>query len=303
MASNKEFSSSEDRMNNKQSSGFRIDDLLVNSAASKKPDNETTISGSNSSSLHGSFSQFDPFRAASAAHHLAPQHANYEFFLPPGAAANFLSKSTNNPTKPLTFPSATTPPTTASTSTPQSSSDYFQLMFGTFGKNQMVAAALAAAAAAAASSGSSSGSTSSSSPSTSTNSVGGGSNNSHHHHHHHQQPPRLHHHHHHSSSPNPNDQSQKMSAVDELIRNSAAVMAANNAAAAAAAAAANSIVVKNSIKLCRRRKARTVFSDQQLSGLEKRFETQKYLSTPERVELANSLGLSETQVSQIKHSF
>jgi hypothetical protein len=56
------------------------------------------------------------------------------------------------------------------------------------------------------------------------------------------------------------------------------------------------VVVKNSIKLCRRRKARTVFSDQQLSGLEKRFESQKYLSTPERVELANSLGLSETQV-------
>jgi hypothetical protein len=58
----------------------------------------------------------------------------------------------------------------------------------------------------------------------------------------------------------------------------------------------NTNVVKNSIKLCRRRKARTVFSDQQLSGLEKRFESQKYLSTPERVELANSLGLSETQV-------
>jgi hypothetical protein len=58
---------------------------------------------------------------------------------------------------------------------------------------------------------------------------------------------------------------------------------------------------KNPMKLCRRRKARTVFSDQQLSGLEKRFETQKYLSTPERVELANSLGLSETQV-QAKHS-
>ena len=58
----------------------------------------------------------------------------------------------------------------------------------------------------------------------------------------------------------------------------------------------SNVVVKNSIKLCRRRKARTVFSDQQLSGLEKRFESQKYLSTPERVELANSLGLSETQV-------
>ena len=55
--------------------------------------------------------------------------------------------------------------------------------------------------------------------------------------------------------------------------------------------------VKHTIKLCRRRKARTVFSDQQLSGLEKRFESQKYLSTPERVELANNLGLSETQVS------
>lgn len=47
---------------------------------------------------------------------------------------------------------------------------------------------------------------------------------------------------------------------------------------------------------CRRRKARTVFSDQQLNGLEKRFEAQRYLSTPERVELASQLSLSETQV-------
>eukprot|EP00062_Callorhinchus_milii_P011241 gi/632957175/ref/XP_007894330.1/ PREDICTED: brain-specific homeobox protein homolog [Callorhinchus milii] len=49
-------------------------------------------------------------------------------------------------------------------------------------------------------------------------------------------------------------------------------------------------------KHCRRRKARTVFSDSQLSGLEKRFEVQRYLSTPERVELATVLSLSETQV-------
>ncbi|XP_028664819.1 brain-specific homeobox protein homolog [Erpetoichthys calabaricus] len=49
-------------------------------------------------------------------------------------------------------------------------------------------------------------------------------------------------------------------------------------------------------KHCRRRKARTVFSDSQLSGLEKRFEMQRYLSTPERVELATALSLSETQV-------
>lgn len=53
-------------------------------------------------------------------------------------------------------------------------------------------------------------------------------------------------------------------------------------------------------KHCRRRKARTVFSDHQLTGLEKRFEAQRYLSTPERVELANALNLSETQVRLIK---
>ncbi|XP_016994204.2 brain-specific homeobox protein [Drosophila takahashii] len=52
----------------------------------------------------------------------------------------------------------------------------------------------------------------------------------------------------------------------------------------------------NALRHCRRRKARTVFSDPQLSGLEKRFEGQRYLSTPERVELATALGLSETQV-------
>lgn len=51
-----------------------------------------------------------------------------------------------------------------------------------------------------------------------------------------------------------------------------------------------------SSKHCRRRKARTVFSDQQLNGLEKRFDVQKYLSTPERIELASHLNLSETQV-------
>uniref|UniRef100_A0A1B0CMJ3 Homeobox domain-containing protein n=2 Tax=Lutzomyia longipalpis TaxID=7200 RepID=A0A1B0CMJ3_LUTLO len=50
------------------------------------------------------------------------------------------------------------------------------------------------------------------------------------------------------------------------------------------------------LRHCRRRKARTVFSDPQLTGLEKRFEAQRYLSTPERVELASALGLSETQV-------
>jgi hypothetical protein len=50
-------------------------------------------------------------------------------------------------------------------------------------------------------------------------------------------------------------------------------------------------------RTCRRRKARTVFSEQQLQGLERRFEAQRYLSTPERLELANALSLTETQVS------
>ncbi|CAF0836442.1 unnamed protein product [Didymodactylos carnosus] len=44
------------------------------------------------------------------------------------------------------------------------------------------------------------------------------------------------------------------------------------------------------------RRTRTVFSDAQLIGLEKRFETQKYLSTPDRIELADTLSLSQLQV-------
>uniref|UniRef100_H2Y9Z6 Homeobox domain-containing protein n=1 Tax=Ciona savignyi TaxID=51511 RepID=H2Y9Z6_CIOSA len=54
----------------------------------------------------------------------------------------------------------------------------------------------------------------------------------------------------------------------------------------------NSILMGQS----RRRKARTVFTEQQLTGLERRFDSQKYLSTPERIDLANRLELSETQV-------
>ncbi|KAL3994981.1 Homeobox domain family protein [Acanthocheilonema viteae] len=64
----------------------------------------------------------------------------------------------------------------------------------------------------------------------------------------------------------------------------------------AASASTDALRLVSTSKSYRRRKARTVFSDQQLQGLEKRFETQRYLSTPERIELATVLNLSETQV-------
>ncbi|XP_040010540.1 barH-like homeobox 1a [Xiphias gladius] len=49
-------------------------------------------------------------------------------------------------------------------------------------------------------------------------------------------------------------------------------------------------------RLKKPRKARTAFSDQQLSRLETSFQKQKYLSVQDRMELAASLQLSDTQV-------
>lgn len=46
----------------------------------------------------------------------------------------------------------------------------------------------------------------------------------------------------------------------------------------------------------RKRKLRTVFTEKQLDGLESKFADKKYLSVPDRMELANRLELSETQV-------
>ena len=51
-----------------------------------------------------------------------------------------------------------------------------------------------------------------------------------------------------------------------------------------------------SSKLKRKRKLRTVFTEKQLEGLEVKFAEKKYLSVPDRMELANRLELSETQV-------
>ncbi len=46
----------------------------------------------------------------------------------------------------------------------------------------------------------------------------------------------------------------------------------------------------------RRRKARTIFTEEQIDHLEKSFEEKKYLSIPERISLAQVLGLTENQV-------
>lgn len=44
------------------------------------------------------------------------------------------------------------------------------------------------------------------------------------------------------------------------------------------------------------RRNRTVFTELQLMGLERRFDSQKYLSTPDRADLARVLGLTQLQV-------
>jgi hypothetical protein len=44
------------------------------------------------------------------------------------------------------------------------------------------------------------------------------------------------------------------------------------------------------------RKPRTAFTDAQLNTLERNFERQKYISVQERLELANRLHLSDTQI-------
>lgn len=51
-----------------------------------------------------------------------------------------------------------------------------------------------------------------------------------------------------------------------------------------------------SSRLKKPRKARTAFTDHQLGQLERSFERQKYLSVQDRMELAASLNLTDTQV-------
>ena len=48
-----------------------------------------------------------------------------------------------------------------------------------------------------------------------------------------------------------------------------------------------------------KKRPRTAFTPHQIKTLESEFQKNRYLSVGKRVELADSLGLSETQVSQI----
>lgn len=50
------------------------------------------------------------------------------------------------------------------------------------------------------------------------------------------------------------------------------------------------------VRMKKPRKARTAFTDHQLAQLERSFERQKYLSVQDRMELAASLNLTDTQV-------
>ncbi|KAL4647469.1 hypothetical protein GN956_G7985 [Arapaima gigas] len=52
-------------------------------------------------------------------------------------------------------------------------------------------------------------------------------------------------------------------------------------------------------KQCKQRRVRTVFTDAQLSALEKRLRIQPYLSTPEHTELSIALSYSESQVRKV----
>ncbi|KAK7480299.1 hypothetical protein BaRGS_00028467, partial [Batillaria attramentaria] len=56
------------------------------------------------------------------------------------------------------------------------------------------------------------------------------------------------------------------------------------------------VTSSSALKTKKPRKARTAFTDHQLSCLEKSFERQKYLSVQDRMELAAKLSLTDTQV-------
>ena len=63
-----------------------------------------------------------------------------------------------------------------------------------------------------------------------------------------------------------------------------------------AAGAATGVDSHDECNVRKIRRNRTVFTELQLMGLERRFDSQKYLSTPDRADLARVLGLTQLQV-------
>lgn len=76
------------------------------------------------------------------------------------------------------------------------------------------------------------------------------------------------------------------------------VSAAAAAAAAASSSSSSSTVASNS-NAARKKRSRAAFSHGQVFELERRFGHQKYLSGPERADLAQMLKLTETQVRAV----
>lgn len=83
---------------------------------------------------------------------------------------------------------------------------------------------------------------------------------------------QQHHHHHHPRGPEPSPSQTPLSISSE------------------------SDTEHSTPRLKKPRRSRTIFTELQLMGLEKKFQKQKYLSTPDRLDLAQSLGLTQLQV-------
>lgn len=81
-----------------------------------------------------------------------------------------------------------------------------------------------------------------------------------------------------------------------LSRHPAAEAASAEAPAGEALGSSESEAEQPAPRQKKPRRSRTIFTELQLMGLEKKFQKQKYLSTPDRLDLAQSLGLTQLQV-------
>ncbi|XP_050035425.1 uncharacterized protein [Dermacentor andersoni] len=84
------------------------------------------------------------------------------------------------------------------------------------------------------------------------------------------------------------------SSVDALAGPAFAAQQQHSAPALSPSAASDALQAGRELRKARRN--RTVFTEGQLMGLERRFDSQKYLSTPDRADLARVLGLTQLQV-------